>query len=488
MELEILKNEEKRQNLIMFLFLVAIPVVAFTYVLLFNNGTVKDIVALLISLAGLLIRILEKPLGKYAKYFYISALPAIGAVVLSFSTPDVFGAMAEAYFLILFLAIPYYDLSIIGVCTVMTILPNVIAMILRPDQFFAMYSLSIWIFIWMVYILAATASAMIVNRTLALFQTVETKETETLKILENVRNTFDEIQHSSEKIYESLHHFEESATEIATSTEEISNNAHTQIDEVNSSVDIFQHLNEKILQSEGHVNNTITSMDKMREKNNDGLSAISDLTEKFDENTKSTQKVSEGVQALSEKSAHIGEIVDSIHQIAQQTNLLALNAAIEAARAGEAGKGFAVVAEEINKLSSESADATQNIDAILKDILDTVEETRHVIDHNNVIVEQSNEQLKATVRIFHDIADSSEDVVQVSGVLEAELEHILVIKEQLLEFIEKIRQMSETSMSSAEGISTSTEHQADAVEEVAKAMENVQKEMQLLGAELWEEA
>ena len=95
MELEILKNEEKRQNLIMFLFLVAIPVVAFTYVLLFNNGTVKDIVALLISLAGLLIRILEKPLGKYAKYFYISALPAIGAVVLSFSTPDVFGAMAE---------------------------------------------------------------------------------------------------------------------------------------------------------------------------------------------------------------------------------------------------------------------------------------------------------------------------------------------------------------------------------------------------------
>lgn len=488
MELKILKNEEKRQNLIMFLFLVAIPVVAFTYVLLFNNGTVKDIVALLISLAGLLIRILEKPLGKYAKYFYISALPAIGAVVLSFSTPDVFGAMAEAYFLILFLAIPYYDLSIIGVCTVMTILPNVIAMILRPDQFFAMYSLSIWIFIWMVYILAATASAMIVNRTLALFQTVETKETETLKILENVRNTFDEIQHSSEKIYESLHHFEESATEIATSTEEISNNAHTQIDEVNSSVDIFQHLNEKILQSEGHVNNTITSMDKMREKNNDGLSAISDLTEKFDENTKSTQKVSEGVQALSEKSAHIGEIVDSIHQIAQQTNLLALNAAIEAARAGEAGKGFAVVAEEINKLSSESADATQNIDAILKDILDTVEETRHVIDHNNVIVEQSNEQLKATVRIFHDIADSSEDVVQVSGVLEAELEHILVIKEQLLEFIEKIRQMSETSMSSAEGISTSTEHQADAVEEVAKAMENVQKEMQLLGAELWEEA
>ena len=340
---------------------------------------------------------------------------------------------------------------------------------------------------WMVYILAAAAAAMIVNRARELFRAVELKENETLKILDNVRSTFDEIQHSSEKIYESLHHFEESATEIATSTEEISGNTHAQIDEVNSSIDIFNDLNEKILQSESRVNDTILSMNNMREKNNDGLSAIADLTQKFDENTKSTQKVSEGVRALSQKSAHIGEIVESIHQIAQQTNLLALNAAIEAARAGEAGKGFAVVADEINKLSSESADATQNIDTILKDILDTVDATSHVIAHNNDIVEQSNEQLKATVSIFHDIADSSEEVVQVSGVLETELENILVIKEHLLEFIEKIREMSETSMKSADGISASTEHQANAVEEVAKAMENVQNEMQQLGAELWEE-
>ena len=36
MELEILKNEEKRMNMILFLFLLVIPVVAFFYVLLFN--------------------------------------------------------------------------------------------------------------------------------------------------------------------------------------------------------------------------------------------------------------------------------------------------------------------------------------------------------------------------------------------------------------------------------------------------------------------
>lgn len=39
MELEILKNEEKRTNFVMFLFYSAVPVVAFLYVFLFNGGT-----------------------------------------------------------------------------------------------------------------------------------------------------------------------------------------------------------------------------------------------------------------------------------------------------------------------------------------------------------------------------------------------------------------------------------------------------------------
>ena len=46
MELEILKNEEKRMNLVMFLFLAMIPCVALGYVILFNGGSSKDCIVL----------------------------------------------------------------------------------------------------------------------------------------------------------------------------------------------------------------------------------------------------------------------------------------------------------------------------------------------------------------------------------------------------------------------------------------------------------
>ncbi|WP_043352357.1 methyl-accepting chemotaxis protein [Methylobacterium sp. B1] len=67
------------------------------------------------------------------------------------------------------------------------------------------------------------------------------------------------------------------------------------------------------------------------------------------------------VQALSQTSARIGDMVGMISGIAGQTNLLALNATIEAARAGAAGRGFAVVASEVKALAEQTGKATDEI-------------------------------------------------------------------------------------------------------------------------------
>jgi len=69
----------------------------------------------------------------------------------------------------------------------------------------------------------------------------------------------------------------------------------------------------------------------------------------------------------------INKLADAILQITQQTNLLALNASIEAARAGEAGAGFAVVASEIGKLAEGSKDTANQIQTIIKTVINSVD-------------------------------------------------------------------------------------------------------------------
>jgi methyl-accepting chemotaxis protein len=74
-------------------------------------------------------------------------------------------------------------------------------------------------------------------------------------------------------------------------------------------------------------------------------------------------ETSKTVSALNDMSMKVGEVVVLIRSIAEQTNLLALNATIEAARAGDAGRGFAVVAQEVKALATQTARATEEIEA-----------------------------------------------------------------------------------------------------------------------------
>jgi methyl-accepting chemotaxis protein len=103
-----------------------------------------------------------------------------------------------------------------------------------------------------------------------------------------------------------------------------------------------------------------------------------------------TQQTDETVRGLAESAGRIGDVVSLISNIAAQTNLLALNATIEAARAGEAGKGFAVVASEVKSLATQTAKATQDIDAQITQVRAVTQQAVTAIRRIQVTIDEVN--------------------------------------------------------------------------------------------------
>ena len=91
-----------------------------------------------------------------------------------------------------------------------------------------------------------------------------------------------------------------------------------------------------------------------------------ELTVSANEGEKLATQTVSSMDDINTQVTAINEAISVIDQIAFQTNILSLNAAVEAATAGEAGRGFAVVAAEVRNLASRSAEAANEIKALVE--------------------------------------------------------------------------------------------------------------------------
>jgi len=127
------------------------------------------------------------------------------------------------------------------------------------------------------------------------------------------------------------------------------------------------------------------------------------------------------VEDLRGASKRVEEVLRLINGVARQTHLLALNATIEAARAGEHGRGFAVVASEVKLLAEQTASATGNVAATMREIdegsehagssMHSVSETIYGMSTRQhsiaAAVEQQTSTTQAIARSTADAADQS---------------------------------------------------------------------------------
>ena len=187
-------------------------------------------------------------------------------------------------------------------------------------------------------------------------------------------------------------------------------------DEVESASAEIAEGNQQLNQRAGEQNHQLggvaagmRQLTESVERNADDAERVNRLTSSAHDHAERGGEVARqavaAIEAVSEASARINDIIGVIDGIAFKTNLLALNAAVEAARAGEQGRGFAVVAAEVRKLAQHSADSSREIKELISA---TVEKVAHGVD----LVGQTGEVLS---EIVNGVRDASQAVDQIAG-------------------------------------------------------------------------
>jgi methyl-accepting chemotaxis protein len=160
------------------------------------------------------------------------------------------------------------------------------------------------------------------------------------------------------------------------------------------------------------------------------------------------ESIASSILALAEQAQSIGEIIETVDDIADQTNLLALNAAVEAARAGEHGRGFAVVAGEVRSLADQSKRGTVKVRQILSEIQRATSAAVLTTERGSQQVSAARGQVDEAGETIRALADSVAEAAQAAAQIMASAGQHAVGMAQIRQAMGSIQEATHQNLSS----------------------------------------
>lgn len=210
------------------------------------------------------------------------------------------------------------------------------------------------------------------------------------------------------------------------------------------------------------------SADAMASLAGSGQQGLSRMGASMEQITEATAAINTRFAVLNDRAANINTVVTTIAKVADRTNLLSLNAAIEAEKAGEYGRGFAVVATEIRRLADQTADATTDIEQMVREI-------QSAISAGVMGTDKFSEEVRRAVEAVGDVSGQLTDIItQVQAVtprFDAVVDGMQSQSDGAQQISEALGQLGEASQQTVESLVQSTEA-LEQLNEAARGLQN----------------
>ena len=296
------------------------------------------------------------------------------------------------------------------------------------------------------------------------------------KMLSNLRTVIrqvsiaaEQVAASSEELTASAEQSAQAATQVATSIVEVAEGTDKQRQHINTTVMATGKMTTGIQQVAENAVQSNDISERTAIAAQSGRNAIEAAVQQMNVIDKKVGESSRAIINLGERSKEIGQIVDTISNIAGQTNLLALNAAIEAARAGEQGRGFAVVAEEVRKLAEQSQVAAKQIATLICDIqgetdkaVNVMNEGTHEVTIGIDVVNNAGKSFAEISKMISQISDQSKDIA-------SSIQQIVNGNQEVSAYIKKVDEISKEMSAQTQTVSAATEEQSASMQEIASS-------------------
>lgn len=289
------------------------------------------------------------------------------------------------------------------------------------------------------------------------------------RIMLNISDNSERLNESTEVVSGKVTGAEDDVADVSATMEQMSaamQETSASMSQINDSISsIYERINQIAQKAEKgnitteQIQNKAVEISKKAEEEQEKVRALTqEMALSMKEKIESSQSV---------KEIHV--LTDNILGITNQTNMLALNASIEAARAGESGKGFAVVAEQIGKLATDSAEAANKIQAVSRQVIESVEglaiEAEKLVEFMESTAMEGYRQLLATSEDYRNDAGDINSVMSEFADNSEQLEYSMNI---IRESIDAVNSASEESAKGVVNVAEISSELTSVMNEITK--------------------